>query len=219
MRVSKSIFRIQPLQNDTAELLPNSAVPGKLGVVANVVGTALAAKVTLARNTLPLADGKWEIEVTADGKYKVVNADTGFASAELTSGATVQSGIVSGVDITVATFTGLTVGDKCAFEIIGDQTYIIPGTTLGRIASGNNKGKWKPVMPKDSLDDYDQFRIASAFQETDKNKTVLAHGYENNLSDVYIIDVVVYGQIIEAVCKGINLTDALKAKMPFYAWI
>lgn len=222
MRVVKNIFKIQPLQNDTVELVPNSAVPGFIGAVANTVGAEVAANVTLTRNALPLADGKWEIVVVngAGGTYKVVNADTGFESAVLTSGATVQSGIISGVDIVVAAFTTFTNGNKCAFEITGDQTYVIPGTVLGKIASGVNLGKWRPVMPTDTIaTDFTQFRIASSFQETDKNKTVLPTGYESNLSDVYIIDVVVYGMIIEAVCNNINLTADLKAKMPFYAWL
>jgi hypothetical protein len=221
MRASKGIFKIQPLQNDTAELIPNSAVPGVIKAVANVVGTALAAKVTLARNNFPLTDGKWEIEVTGTNAYTVTNVDTGFVSAELTGGATANATVVPGVDVTVTDVTGITTGDKCAFEVVGDQTYIIPGTTLGRIATGTYKGKWRPVMPYDVLTTFDQFRIAANFQETDKNKTVLPTGYEHNLSDVYIIDVVVYGQIIEAVCNDINLkaVTGLKATMPFYAWI
>lgn len=222
MRQTKQIYKIQPLQIDTVELLPNSAIPGSIGTVKNTVGSSMAARVTIERNALPLADGNYKIVVvTAAGTYKIVNEDTGFESAVLTSSDTFVENVVSGLKIKVAAFTGETIGNSASFSVVGDQTYIIPGTVIGRIASGNTKGKWRPVMSTDVLTTFDQFRICTGFQETDKNKTVLTAGYENNISNVFIIDVCVYGQLIENVCNEINLkaVSGLKEKMPFYAWI
>jgi hypothetical protein len=221
MRIVKPIFKIQPLQADTVQLKPNSAVPGKIGTPTNVVGTALAAKVTLTKNAnVQMPDGTYKIVVTvvgaADaGKYKIIDTVRGITTAEITAGATAVSGLIAGVDVKVSDTTSCTVDDYCEFEVVGDQTYIIPGTVLGRVAS---TGLWEPATDA-TIANFDQFRVAMDFQETDKSKTVLAHGYENNLSDVYTVDVVVYGQLLESICRGINLTDNLKAKMPFYAWL
>lgn len=220
MRKMKQIFKLQPLQIDTVELVPMSAVPGILKTPVDVVGTSVKARVTLSRNegNVPLIDGTYQIKVTSANKVTVIDTVRGTTSAEYdaTSGVTILDA-VPGAKIEVSTGT-LNVGDIAEFEVIGDQTYIIPGTVLGRIKDGVNAGKWKPVS-ESTLTGYDQFRIASTAQETDKTKTVLPHGYEVNLSSVYTIDVIVYGQIYEAVCRDINLTDDLKAKMPFVAWL
>lgn len=226
MRVVKDIFKIQPLQMDTVELAPNTAIQGSIGKVVDVVGTAFAAKVTLAANALPMQDGNYEIVVvkagaTGTGSYKVVNIDSGFESAETLTSATPNTQLIAGVSITVQDTTGTNPGDKVTFSVIGDQTYIIPGTVVGKIASGSNQGKWRAVRSTDSLSDFTQFRVAAGFQETDKSKTVLPIGYESNLSNVFTLDVVVYGQIIESAVKAINLDAVadLKTKMPFYAWL
>lgn len=223
MRKMKQIFKLQPLQIDTVELLPMSAVPGILKTPVDVVGTSIKANTTLSRATgnIPLIDGVYQIKATKAGKVVVLDTVRGTSSAEYavdaTNGVTI-SDAVPGAVITLTKDAAATAGDIAEFEVVGDQTYIIPGTVLGRISTGANAGKWKPVSETD-LSGYDQFRIASTTQETDKTKTVLPHGYEVNLSDVFTIDVIVYGQIYESVCRDINLTDDLKAKMSFIAWL
>lgn len=221
MRKIKQIFKIQPLQIDTVELLPGCKVPGIIGAVVDVVGTTLKAKTTVVRaiGNIPLIDGIYQIKVTNTGKVTVFDMENGTSSAEYTVGEGIEIvDAVPGVKITIAKDAGATLGDIAEFEVVGDQTYIIPGTILGRIATGANAGKWRPVLSDADMSNFDCYRVASTVQETDKKKTVLPHGYEVNLSSVYTIDVIVYGQIFESVCRGINLTDAIKAKMPFIAW-
>lgn len=224
MRKMKQIFKLQPLQIDTVELVPMSAVPGILRTPVDVVGTSVKKGVTLARSegNIPLIDGTYQIKVTSTGKVTIIDTVRGTQSGEYTvdtSNGVVITDAVPGAKITVSKDVATaSAGDIAEFEVVGDQTYIIPGTVLGRVKEGANAGKWKPVSESD-LSGYDQFRIASTAQETDKTKTVLPHGYEVNLSSVYTIDVIVYGQIYEAVCRDINLTDDLKEKMPFVAWL
>jgi hypothetical protein len=210
MRVVKEIYKVQPLQIDTVELVPNSVIRGFVGAPVDVVGTKLAAKVTLELNGLALVDGTYEIVCTltgaaGTGTVKVVNVDTGFESGDIVTGVA-SNNIVSGVTITVSDCTDVVANDKVVFNVVGDQTYIIPGTVLGKLKTGTHTGKWRPVLPNDNVDaTFSQLRVASGFQETDKSKTVLPSGYESNLSNVFTIDVVVYGQIYESVCNGINL--------------
>jgi hypothetical protein len=210
MRVVKEIYKVQPLQIDTVELVPNSVIRGFVSAPVNVVGTKLAAKVTLELNGLALVDGTYEIVCTltgaaGTGTVKVVNVDTGFESGDIVTGVA-SNNTVSGVTITVSDCTDVVANDKVVFNIVGDQTYIIPGTVLGKLKTGTHTGKWRPVLPNDNVDaTFSQLRVASGFQETDKSKTVLPSGYESNLSNVFTIDVVVYGQIYESVCNGINL--------------
>lgn len=223
MRKMKQIFKLQPLQIDTVELLPMSAVPGILKTPVDVVGTSIKKNTTLSRTegNIPLIDGTYQIKATGAGKVVVLDVVRGTSSGEYTvdsSNGVVIKDAVPGATITLTKDAASNSGDIAEFEVVGDQTYIIPGTILGRIKEGANAGKWKPVS-ETNLEGYDQFRIASTAQETDKTKTVLPHGYEVNLSDVFTIDVIVYGQIYEGVCRDINLTDALKAKMPFIAWL
>lgn len=224
MRVVKDIFKIQPLQNDTVELVPGSAIEGTIGKVADVVGSTFSTLVTLATNGMPMTDANYEIEVVAvgadgTGKYKVRNTDNGWESADTAVSATANATLIPGVNITISDTTGTAVGDKVGFNVIGDQSYIIPGTVVGKVKTGTYTGKWKPIRSTDELDNFSQLRVACGFQETDKSKTVLPIGYESNLSNVFTLDVVVYGQIIESACRAINLTDEAKAAMPFYAWL
>lgn len=225
MRKIKQIFKIQPLQIDTVELLPMSAVPGIMKAVVDVTGTGLADAVSLSRldGNIPLLDGNYQIKVTSEKKVTISDLTRGTVSAEYDCTAAtdeapvVISDAIPGAKLSVKNITSVAQGNMAEVEIIGDQTYIIPGTILGRIKSGMNAGKWKPVSESD-ISGYDCFRIASTVQETDKTKTVLPHGYESNLSDVFTIDVIVYGQIYESVCRDINLTDDLKKQLSFIAW-
>lgn len=222
MRPVKDIFKLQPIQIDTVELVPGSAIEGTLGEVTDVIGTALAALVTTAKNGLPLMDGDYEIVATdaAANKFKVVYSN-GFETAEIVADGTPNDTAIPGITLTVAALAGVSDNDKASFEVVGDQTYYIPGTVVGKIKEGTNSGKWQAVRSTDTLTDYSQFRVCSTFQETDKSKTVLPNGYESNLSTVFTIDVVVYGMIYENACAAINLeavTD-LKKEMPFYVWL
>jgi len=210
MRVVKEIYKVQPLQIDTVELVPNSVIRGFVNTPVDVVGTKLADKITLILNGLALVDGTYEIVCTLTGAagvgtYKIVNVDTGFESADIVSGV-LNSNTISGVTVLVSDCLTVTANDKAVINVVGDQTYIIPGTVLGKLKTGTQTGKWRPVLPNDNIDvTFSQLRIASGFQETDKSKTVLPSGYESNLSNVFTIDVVVFGQIYESVCNGINL--------------
>lgn len=223
MRVVKPIYKIQPLQIDTVELIPSSSIEGNISSVVNSTGTSMSARVTLTANALPKVDGSFRIKVkTAGGKYDIIDTITGTVlRADIDSSDTVTiADLIPGVTIKVAAFTGETVGNACDFQTIADQTYIIPGTILGKVKTGVNSGKWRPVRSTDTdLSVFDSFRICNGFQETDKTKTVLPHGYEVNLSSVFTVDVVVYGQVFRSVCNSINLTTALEAKMPFIAFV
>lgn len=223
MRKIKQIFKLQPIQIDTVELLPNSKVPGIIGTAVDVVGTSIADEMTIERATgnIPLIDGKYQVKATDTGKVTVFDIENGTSSGEYTVDSTngvVIVDAVPGVKLTLTKDAATTNGDIAEFEVIGDQTYIIPGTILGRIKEGANVGKWRPVLSDADMSNFDCYRVASTVQETDKKKTVLPHGYEVNLSSVFTIDVIVYGQIYESVCRGINLTNNLKNAMPFIAW-
>lgn len=224
MRKVRPISRIQPLQIDTAKLLPNSAIPGIVPTPVNVVGSGLAAKTTLSRNVnVQMPDGHYRLVVvvagaTGTGSYKIHDLTRGTVTGTILTSATKTAGLISGVDVLIADTTGTTAGNYVEFDVIGDQTYIIPGVIIGRIKTGVNAGVWKPITDAE-IANCDAFGITQSFQETDKNKTVLPHGYENNISDVYTIDYIVYGQLIESVCREINLTDALKGKLTHIHWV
>lgn len=219
----RPIFKIQPVQTDTVQLIPNCALRGKIGDPVDVVGDALAAQITLERNAnIPLTDGVYRVECvnigsesSPDLEFVVENLDTQTTSGSFSASATPNQGVIGGIDLTVAGLSGVDEGDYAEFEVTGDQTYIVPGTVLGRVKGTKN---WKPAYD-DEIDSFDEFRVAQTFQETDKSQTVLPHGYEFSVSQVYSIAVVVYGQLIESACRSINLTDKLKAKMPWYVWL
>ena len=148
------------------------------------------------------------------GKYTLGNLNTQTTSGSFAAGTTNQ-GIIGGINLSISNATGVSEGDYAEFEVTGDQTYIVPGTVLGRVKGTKT---WKPAYD-DEINSFDEFRIAQTFQETDKSQTVLPHGYEFSVSQVFSIAVVVYGQLIESACRAINLTDNLKAKMPWYVWL
>lgn len=220
MRKIRPISIIQPLQISTAELLPNSYIQGTIGAPVNVVGSTLAAKIVLSRNpNMKLSDGIYRVTMVNATDFKVTDLNSAVDVAGLKLGATGQGNVISGINVNIADFATVTAGDYADFETIGDQTYIIPGTIVGRVAEGQNMGKWVPVRATDNLNDYDTFRVVQTVKETDRTKTVLEYGYEASVSNVHITDVVVFGEIIEKSCKLINLTDAIKAKMGGIAWI
>lgn len=219
----RPIFKIQPVQTDTVQLIPNCALRGKIGEPVDVVGDALAAKITLERNAnIPLRDGVYRVEYVNTGTeespslaFVVENIDTGVVSGSFAADGNANQGIIGGINLSISDATGVSEGDYAEFEVTGDQTYIVPGTVLGRVKGTKN---WKPAYD-DEIESFDEFRVAQTFQETDKSQTVLPHGYEFSVSQVYSIAVVVYGQLIESACRAINLTDDLKAKMPWYVWL
>lgn len=219
----RPIFKIQPLQTDTVQLIPGCSLRGKIGEPVDVVGDKLADAITLERNpNIPLQDGVYRLECVNVGSESspslmaaVENVATGQTSGTFDAGASAQKGILAGIDITLSSLASVSAGDYAEFEVTGDQTYIVPGTVLGRVKGTKT---WKPAYD-DEIDSFDEFRVAQTFQETDKTKTVLPHGYEFSVSQVYTIAVVVYGQLIESACRAVNLSDNLKAKMPWYVWL
>lgn len=222
MRQIRPISKIQPVQIDTVELLPHSFIPGSVGAIANLTGSALAAKISTIRNPFSrMSDGTYRVTCTdsATKKFKLTNVDLGTEIQNLD--VNVDHNLIGGFSFKIATdITGVSTGDVVEFVVVGDQTYIIPGTILGRIKNGvANAGKWKPILDDSDVSNYDAFRVCQSFQETDKSKTVLAHGFEANVSTNYIVDVIVYGEVYESTCRGINMTDTIKAKLNTIAWV
>lgn len=221
MRQVCPISKLQPLQMDTVALVPNSYIPGVVGAVTDVVGTGFAAKVIPTDNiNVAMNDGNYRVTVvavgaTGVGSYTITDLERGTTTGTILTSATKQSGYIAGVDILVADTVGMAVGAYAEFSVIGDQTYIIPGTILGRVTGTHN---WSPASDA-TINNFDRFTIANSFQETDKTKTVLPNGYENNVSQVYTIDVIVYGQIVDSACRAINMTDNLKAKLTQICWL
>ena len=220
-RMQRTIFKLQPLQADTVQLVPNSYIPGIIGSPNDLQGSALAAKVTLSRNpNVRMRDGVYRIAVTAvgaagTGAYTITEQESGQQTGVIATAATKVAGLVGGIDVLVTDTTGCAVGDYCEFEVTGDQTFIIPGTVLGRVAGTHT---WKPASDA-TIASFDAFTIAAGTCETDKTQTVQPDGYETSVSQVYSITVVVYAQVIEAACRAVNLTDNLKAKLQHIAWL
>lgn len=221
-RSVKQISRLAPLQRDTAIVVPMSTIKGGQTEITNIVGTALSKAITVERvdDALPVLDTSLRFVVTATGKFKVTNVDTGYQTTEKdASSAAVVLTEFSGLKITVASgLNSAVANDICDVSIFGDSTYIVPGTILGRIKDMDSTyyGRWEPVGS--DITKYDIFRVCGGTIETNKANYIPAASNTMNMDDNYTVDVYVFGQVIESVCKEINLTDAIKAKMQGIVW-
>lgn len=217
----RQISTLPPVQRDTAQVVANSYILGGLDQKVNVVGTAFGDLISVARvsDLTHVYDGAYRFACTEAGKFTVENIETGVKSAvkDATSAAVVITDIVPGITVTVASgLTGVVVGDTVDVYFQGDSTYIVPGTILGRLKEGVNVGKWEPVGS--DITKYDLFRVCGGTIETDKSRNISPNSDTYMLDDKFTVDVYVFGQVSEAVCKDINLTDAIKAKMQGIVW-
>lgn len=222
-RPVRQISRLAPLQRDTAKVVPNSTIKGGNFETNNIVGTKLSDAITVTRidDKLPVNDTNLRIIATAENRFTVSNVDTGYVTTEKdASVAAVEIIEFSGVKITIdnTKLTGVAANDICDVYIMGDSTYIVPGTILGRIkdTSSDYYGWYEPVGSK--LDDYDVFRVCGGTVETNKADMVAPVMNVMNNDDKYTVDVYVFAQVIESVCRDLNLTDEIKAKMQGIVW-
>ena len=126
---------------------------------------------------------------------------------------------VQGLTITVASgLTGVVVGDIVDVYIVGDSTYIIPGTIMGRIKdeSSDYFGKWMPIGT--DLTKFDALRVCGGTLETDKSRLVAPASDTMMVADNYTVDGYVFAEVIESVCRNINLTDEAKTKITGIVW-
>lgn len=136
-RVIRKINKIQPLQIDTVIMEPFSYIEGIINKPADVVGSTLASKITLKRNpNVQLPNGHYRIKCSTATTHFIIEdlvrgtktqelEATNFASAPV-------AGLMSGIDIQITDLTGVAKNDYVEFEVIGDQTYIIPGSRQAR---------------------------------------------------------------------------------------
>lgn len=221
-RSIRQINRLTPLLRDTAQIVPNSTIKGGKAILTDVVGTALSKLIKVERvaDNLPVIDTNLRFTVTETGKFKVQNVDTGYETAvkDATS-ANVTITDFSGLKITVTSgLAGTTANDICDVSIYGDSSYIVPGTILGRIKdeASDYFGHFEPVGS--DINKYDIFRVCGSTIETNKANFLAPVESTMNNDDRYTVDVLVFAQVIEAVCKDINLTDAIKAKITGIVW-
>lgn len=221
-RAIKQISKLPPLQRDTAIIVPMSTIKGGQSVATDVVGTALSGAITVSRvdDALPVLDTSLRFTVTDTGKFTVTNVDTGYQTTEKdATSADVTLTEFSGLNITVKSgLNSAVANDICDLNIIGDSTYIVPGTILGRIKDSESEyyGKWEPVGSV--LTKYDIFRVCGGTIETNKANYIPSVSNTVNMDDKYTVDVYVFGQVNENVCREINLTDDIKAKMQGIVW-
>lgn len=221
-REIKQISRLQPLQRDTAIVVPMSTIKGGASEAINVVGTKLstAIKVERVNDLIPVMDTSLRFTVTETGKFTVANVDTGYTTE--TKDASSADAVLTefpGLKITVASgLKSAVANDICDVNVIGDSTYIVPGTILGRIKDSNSDyfGQYEPVGS--DITKYDIFRVCGGVIETNKANFVAPISNTMNTDDRYTVDVYVFAQVIESVCRGINLTDDIKAKMQGIVW-
>lgn len=221
-RKIKQISKIQPLQRDTAHLIPNSYILGGLDKIIDVIGSKFAELITVARvsDANPVYDGVYRFTCTGTGKFTVTNMNTNVTSSEYN--ATSQNVVATdayGITMTVAGgMTGVTEGDSCDVYIIGDSTHIIPGTILGRIKDENsdNFGKFEPIGS--DLEKYDVLRVCGGTVETDKENFTAPVSDSMVNADNYAVDVYIFAQVIESVCREINMTDDAKKRIEGIVW-
>lgn len=220
-RQVRQISRLTPLQRDTAIVVPMSTIKGGKAEMTDVVGTlGIAIKVERTSDALPVFDTSLRFLVTDAGKFTVTNVDTGYVTAEQdATSADVVLTEFSGLKITVVSgLNSAVANDICDVNILGDSTYIVPGTILGRIKDANSDyfGRWEPVGS--DIAKYDVFRVCGGTIDTNKANHIPAVSNTMNMDDKYTVDVYVFGQVIESVCRDINLTDEIKAKMQGIVW-
>lgn len=216
--------KIQPLQMDTAIIVPKSTVPGVIGAAKNIVGSKLASLIKADRISfgIPMPNGTYRFEVVSDGgatKYVVTNIDTGFKSAPTDVSATPNTTLIPGVSVTVEALTDCVAGDYADVTVLGDTTFIVPGTVLGRLKNGANKGKYVVANDTD-IDSYDAIRISAGTLETDPDKKRIGSDGSSTIvnADTMTVAVYVFAQLTKSVCEDINLTTALEAKIKGIVW-
>ena len=221
-RQIRQIGTLPPLQRDTAKIVPNSVILGGKTEATNVVGTALDGAITITRiaDNVPVYDTSLRITVTEAGKFKIKNVDTGYETEVKDASAS---------DVTVTDFHGLSIlvesglngavaDDICDVNVWGDSSYIVPGTILGRIKNEASDfyGMFEPI--KSDLTQYDILRVCGGMIETNKANFVAPISDTMNTDDRYTVDVYVFGQVFESVCRDINMTDNAKARLDGIVW-
>lgn len=225
MLKERKISNLQPVQIETVEIAKNAYIRGRIGEPTDVVGSTLASKITLDRNTnVRLPDGTYQVKVTVagaagTGKYQVIDVENGTVTAEITTAAGAQAGVIAGVNITVTDTDGCAKDDVVEFVVYGDQTRIIPGTVIGRVKDKEDPrfGLWVPAYD-DTINTFDVFRVVNGYQQTDKSKLTPEDSFDVNISTNYITSAIVFGEVFESVLRDINLTDTLKAKLTGIVW-
>lgn len=222
-RQIRQISVLPPVQRGTANIVPMSTIKGGQSTKTNVVGTALDGAITVERvsDDIAVQDTTLRFIVTETGKFKVVDTNSGYDSGvqDATSAAVILTQF-GGLKITVAQNLNSAVADDiCDVSIYGDSTYIVPGTILGRIKDENSDyfGKYEPVGS--TISKYDHFVVCGGTIETNKQNYIAPVSDTVNNDDSYTVDYYVFAEVIESVCKSINLTDAIKAKINGIAWI
>lgn len=220
-REIRQLGTLPPLQRDTAQIIPMSSIKGGTFVADNVVGSVLkdAIKVERVSDKMPVVDTPLRILATATNKFTITNQETGYVTAELNaSSADAVCTDFGGLKITIlsAKLTGVAADDICDVSIMGDSTYIVPGTILGRVKTGDYAGKYEPIGS--DLTQYDVLRVCGGTIETNKANFVAPVNNTMNNDDRYTVDVYVFGQVFESVCRSINMTDSAKAKLQGIVW-
>ncbi len=223
MRKVKMVQRIQPLQMDTAVVKPNSVISGKVEQIINVVGTEFSKAIKAERfnEAYPIVDGVYRFTCTDTGKFTITNTKTGQVSQvyDATSSNVVTTNDLVGLKVTVTSgLTGVVAGDYTDVYVVGDSTYIVPGTILGKIKDKDNVyyGKYEPIGS--DLSKYEHLRVCAGTLETDKQKLVPQTSMIHQLSDTLTVSVFVFAQLIESVCRDINMTDDAKAQLTGIVW-
>ena len=224
-REIRQLGTLPPLQRDTAQIIPMSYIKGGTFVADNVVGSVLkdAIKVERVSDKMPVVDTPLRILATATNtntnKFTITNQETGYVTAELDA-STVDAvcSDFGGLKITIisANLTGVAADDICDVSIMGDSTYIVPGTILGRVKTGDYAGKYEPIGS--DLSAYDVLRVCGGTIETNKSNFVSPIYNTMNNDDRFTVDVYVFGQVFESVCRSINMTDDAKARLQGIVW-
>lgn len=214
--------RLTPLQMDTAILVPRTTLPGIISTPTNVVGETLAGLITATRTSygLPLVDGTYRVEIVGDGsKFKVTNMDTGFESEETSPAADPITTLIPGVSLTIAALTGCVAGDYADIDVFGDTTYIVPGTVLGRLKDGTNKGKYEVAIDP-NIEKYDILRICAGTLETDPDKRRIGSDGSSMMvnADTMTVSVYVFAQLSKSIVDGVNMTDKMREKIQGIVW-
>lgn len=218
----RQIGTLPPLQRATAQIIPMSAILGGKAEKTNVIGNALADLITISRvsDLMPVYDMNLRVTCTSTGKFKIENVDTGYVTTEKdATSSQVEITEFSGIKITVASgLTGAVADDICDIGVYGDSTFIVPGTILGRIKDEKNDyfGQFEPI--KSDLTKYDVLRVCGGTVETNKANFVAPVSDTMNNDDKYTVDVYVFGQVIENVCRSINMTNDAKKKIEGIVW-
>ena len=222
-RQVKQISKLPPLQRDTAMIVPNSTIKGGSFDAVDVVGNNFSSIIKIERvnDKLPVLDTNLRFVATAASKFTITNVDTGYVTAEQdASSADVTVVDFAGIKITIASADAskFVADDICDISVIGDSTYIVPGTILGRIKDENSQyhGWYEPIGS--DLTQYDILRVCGGTIETNKANLVAAASDIMNNDNKYTVDVYVFGQVYKHVCSEINLTDDAEKMIQGIVW-